>query len=45
MGSRFAALALFVVGQSALAALSLGIALVPALLSFAAGSALLMRSS
>jgi hypothetical protein len=45
MGNRFAALAFFVVGQSALAALSLGVALVPALLSFAAGSALLVRSA
>jgi hypothetical protein len=45
MGSRFAALGLFVVGQSALAALSLGIAVVPALLVFAAGAALLVRTS
>jgi hypothetical protein len=45
MGSRLAALGLFVVGQSVLAALSLGIALIPALLIFAAGSALLVRAS
>jgi hypothetical protein len=45
MGSRLAALGLFVLGQSVLAALSLGIAVVPALLSFAAGSALLVRST
>jgi hypothetical protein len=45
MGSRFAALMLFVLGQSVLAMLSLGVALVPALLTFAAGSALLVRSA
>jgi hypothetical protein len=45
MGSRVAALTLFVLGQSALAALSLGVALVPALLAFAAGSTLLVRSA
>ena len=45
MGTRFAALMLFVLGQSALAALSLGIALVPALVTFALGSALLVRTS
>ena len=45
MGSRFAALGLFVLGQMALAALSLGIALVPALLVFAAGSVMLVRTS
>ena len=45
MGTRLAALGLFVLGQSALAALSLGVALVPALLTFAAGSVLLLRSS
>jgi hypothetical protein len=45
MGSRFAALGLFVVGQSALAALSLGIAVGPALLVFAVGAALLVRTS
>ena len=45
MGSRFAALGLFVLGQSALAALSLGFALVPALVVFALGSALLVRTS
>jgi hypothetical protein len=44
MGTRLAALTLFVLGQSALAALSLGIALVPALLTFALGSVLLVRS-
>jgi hypothetical protein len=45
MGSRLAALGLFVLGQSTLAALSFGIALVPALLVFAAGSAILVRTS
>jgi hypothetical protein len=45
MGSRIAALVLFVLGQSALAALSLGVAVVPALLIFAAGSAILVRSA
>lgn len=45
MGSRIAALMLFVLGQSVLAMLSLGVALVPALLTFAAGSALLVRSA
>ena len=45
MGSRIAALLLFVLGQSVLAMLSLGVALVPALLTFAAGSALLVRSA
>jgi hypothetical protein len=45
MGSRSAALALFVLGQMALAALSLGIALLPALLTFAVGSVLLVRAS
>ena len=45
MGSRFAALGLFVLGQMALAALSLGIAVVPALLTFAVGSVLLVRTS
>ena len=45
MGSRVAALMLFVLGQSVLAMLSLGVALVPALLTFAAGSALLVRSA
>jgi hypothetical protein len=45
MGSRLAVLGLFVLGQSALATLSLGVALVPALLIFAAGSAILVRSS
>jgi hypothetical protein len=38
-------LTLFVLGQSALAALSFGFALIPALLTFAAGSALLVRAS
>jgi hypothetical protein len=45
MGSRLVALTLFVLGQSALAALSLGFALVPALLTFAVGSLLLVRTS
>jgi hypothetical protein len=44
MGSRFGALGLFVLGQMALAALSLGFALGPALLTFALGSVLLARS-
>ena len=45
MGSRFAALGLFVLGQMALAALSLGIALVPALVTFALGSVLLVSDT
>jgi hypothetical protein len=45
MGSRVAALTLFVLGQSALAALSLGVAIIPAVLTFVAGSALLVRSA
>jgi hypothetical protein len=45
VGSRFAALGLFVLGQSALATLSLGIAVVPALVTFFAAGALLARSS
>jgi hypothetical protein len=45
MGSRAAALALFVVGQSVLAALSLGFALIPAIAAFTAGSAILVRSA
>ena len=43
MGKRVAALTSFALGQSALAALSLGVAVLPALLAFAAGSALLVR--
>ena len=43
MGSRLAALTLFVIGQSVLAALSLGFALIPALLVFTWGSAILVR--
>jgi hypothetical protein len=38
-------LTLFVLGQSVLATLSLGVALVPALLTFAVGSAILVRSA
>jgi hypothetical protein len=45
MGSRFAALGLFVLGQMTLAGLSFGLALVPALITFALGSALLVRTS
>jgi hypothetical protein len=45
MGSRIAAISLFVLGQSALATLSLGVALVPALITFLAGGALLTRGS
>jgi hypothetical protein len=44
MGSRLAALSLFVLGQSVLAALSPGVALVPALVTFLAGSTILVRS-
>jgi hypothetical protein len=45
MGSRVAAIGLFVLGQSALATLSLGVAVVPALIIFLAGGALLTRGS
>jgi hypothetical protein len=45
MGTRVAAISLFVLGQSALAMLSLGVALVPALITFLAGGALLTRGS
>ena len=45
MGSRTAALVLFDVGQSILAAFSLGFALVPAIAAFTAGSAILVRSA
>jgi hypothetical protein len=45
MGSRVAAMGLFVLGQSVLATLSLGVAVVPALITFLAGGALLTRSS
>jgi hypothetical protein len=44
MGSRLAALGLFVLGQSVLAMLSLGVAVVPALATFFVGSALIVRS-
>jgi hypothetical protein len=43
--SRFYALGLFVLGESVLASLSFGVAAVPALLTFVAGSALLVRAS
>jgi hypothetical protein len=45
MGSRLLALSLFVLGQSALAALSFGVAIVPALATFLAGGAVLARGS
>ena len=38
-------MSLFVVGESALASLSFGVAAVPALVSFVAASALLVRGS
>jgi hypothetical protein len=44
VGSRLAALGLFVLGQSALAALSLGVAVVPALATFVVASALILRA-
>ena len=43
--SRFIALVLFVLGEIVLASLSFGVAAIPALASFAAGSALLIRAS
>jgi hypothetical protein len=43
--SRLYALVLFVLGESVLASLSFGVAAVPALLTFLAGSALLVRGS
>ena len=43
--SRLYALVLFVLGESALASLSFGVALVPALITFAFGGALLVRGS
>ena len=43
--SRFYALGLFVRGESVLASLSFGVAAVPALATFVAASALLVRSS
>ena len=42
---RVSALALFVVGESVLASLSFGVAAIPALVSFVAASALLVRGS
>jgi len=42
---RVSALILFVLGESVLASLSFGVAAVPALLTFLAGSALLIRAS
>jgi hypothetical protein len=41
---RTYALGLFVLGESALASLSFGVAALPALISFVAGSALIVRS-
>ena len=41
---RAAAFGLFVLGESALASLSFGVAAVPALITFVAGSALIARS-
>ena len=43
--SRLYALVLFVLGESVLASLSFGVAAVPALATFLAGSALLVRDS
>ena len=43
--SRFYALGLFVLGESVLASLSFGVAAVPALVTFVAGSALLVRNA
>ena len=43
--SRFCAIVLFLLGESVLASLSFGVAAVPALLTFLAGGALLLRSS
>jgi hypothetical protein len=43
--SRLIALALFVLGESVLASLSFGVAAVPALISFFAASAVLIRTS
>ena len=43
--SRFYALGLFVLGESVLASLSFGVAAVPALATFVAASALLVRGS
>ena len=43
--SRVYALGLFVLGESVLASLSFGVAAVPALVTFVAGSALLVRDS
>ena len=43
--SRLYALGLFVLGESVLASLSFGVAAVPALATFLAGSALLVRGS
>jgi hypothetical protein len=43
--SRVYALGLFVVGESVLASLSFGVAAVPALVTFVAGSVLLTRAS
>ena len=42
--SRVYALGLFVLGESVLASLSFGIAAVPALATFVAGSALMLRN-
>jgi len=42
---RTYAVTLFVLGESALASLSFGVAAIPALLSFVAASALLVRGS
>jgi hypothetical protein len=42
--SRVYALGLFVVGESVLASLSFGVAAVPALVTFVAGSALIIRN-
>jgi hypothetical protein len=42
---RTAAVSLFVLGESALASLSFGVAAVPALVSFVAAGALMVRGS
>jgi len=43
--SRLFALVLFVLGESVLASLSFGVAAIPALITFLAGGALLVRAS
>ena len=43
--SRFTALVLFVLGEIVLASLSFGVAAIPALVTFVAGSAIILRAS